>query len=105
MEYIFIMCVDRKVDFMSNFEPKLLGETMDFTLFLEKIPQILGFGNTIDDAINDLYLSLQDYVIIYLSDSKYVKANNTKDQKDLILELKKMSEEQFYKIMESKLQK
>lgn len=59
--------------------PVLEGVDGDYAIFIKEIPPVIGFGKTIEEAMNDLGYSLMDYGDMYLSNlDKYYQAPNTK---------------------------
>ena len=87
-----------------TFTPVLEGEPNDYVIFLKELPQILGFGNTKEEAITDLFLAIKDYTGIYLENmDDYYSAKNTKGQSLHVLALDNMPESKFRELVNAKL--
>lgn len=86
--------------------PELDGEPEDYSLYIKEIPQIVGFGSTIDETLEDLNYALSDYASIYLSDlDKYYQTSNTKPHLLYVVLFADLDLEKFKEKINAKLER
>ena len=101
----YIAVTTEQLNDLLYFSPVLEGEPNDYVIFVKEIPQILGFGNTVDEAVTDLFLALKDYAGLYLSDfDKYFEVKNTKAHALYVFALENTDETKFKELINAELE-
>lgn len=86
--------------------PQIEGVDKDFVASINEVPQVLGFGTTVQGAVEDLSLALMDYSNIYLADfDNYYKAPNTQTQALYAIMFKDITPEKFKEKFYAKLER